>query len=629
MKKIVYSIIIAALGGLTSCLDILDTAPYNQQASQNMWTTETLADNGVLGVYYSLRGSIKSDGMIGNSGANLGWWAWDVLGMTAQTRLAAQNIFLQSVTPSNARFDVTWRWGYNGVHRANDALANLPKSPIPAAKRERLIAEVKVMRAFFYMRLNELFGNNGVGVPLYTEPVDPAQCTKPQSPENEIWAQILKDLTEAIDSKALPNNEIQKEGRVSLGAAHAFRGRARLMNKDYQGAAEDFQKVGECGYKLFPNYYQLFKEANERCEEIIFSEQSIDQPAGFGNAQLQRSLAAYNAGGKNGNGWTDIRVTNNLVDLYETVNADGTVKDFNWDDYISGYNAADPLTRRVYFMRDTLVNGKGIHSSITNLVNTNASLGLPKVPAADRSKYLPEGNEARLKKVYANRDPRLKYNVICPYDTFIGKKSDLTGAATYVFRYPRLAKAHEDQATSESSVVGNGMLSTLVMDADAEYCYIFRKWVGEGINYIDRDNVPVDAPIIRYGDVLLMWAEALVELNRLPDAKDKVKQVRDRAGIATPDAKFADQNTARNYVRDERRRELMGEGVNFFDEMRWRTLEISKFGQKYGHNIFGDKTASTSNYEWIPDGRWYTWPVPKAEVELNPNLNQTPGWIYQ
>jgi len=629
MKKIVYSIIIAAICGLTSCLDVLETAPYNQQASQNMWSTEALADNGVLGVYYSLRGSIKSDGLIGNSGANLGWWAWDVFGMTAQTRLAAQNIFLQSVSPSNARFTVTWRWAYDGVHRSNDALYNLPKSPIADAKKQRLIAEVKVLRAFFYMRLNEIFGNGGLGVPLYTEPVDPSQCTKAQSPESEVWAQILQDLTEAIDSKALPDNEIRKEGRISLGAAYAFRGRARLMTKDYQGACDDFQKVGDCGYKLFPNYFQLFKEENERCEEIIFAEQSIDQPAGFGNAQLQRSLAAYNAGGKNGNGWTDIRVTNNLADLYEVINNDGTVKDFNWDDFIPGYNAASAATRRVYFMRDTLVGGVPIHSTITALVSSDANLGLPVVPAADRAKYLPEGNEARIKAVYANRDPRLKYNIICPYDTFIGKKSDLTGPATYVYRFPRLAKAHEDQATSETSVVGNGILSTLVLDADREYCYLFRKWVGEGIEYIDRDNVPVDAPIIRYGDVLLMWAEALVELNQLSTAKDKVKQVRDRAGIATPDAKFTDQNTARNYVRDERRRELMGEGVNFFDEMRWRTVKESKFDQKYGHNIFGDKTASTSNYEWITDGRWLTWPVPKYEVELNPNLQRTPGWIYQ
>lgn len=60
----------------------------------------------------------------------------------------------------------------------------------------------------------------------------------------------------------------------------------------------------------------------------------------------------------------------------------------------------------------------------------------------------------------------------------------------------------------------------------------------------------------------------------------KVKEVRDRVGIPTMASSFSDQTTARNYVRDERRREFVNEGVNFFDEMRWRTLKETKFDEK-------------------------------------------------
>ena len=52
--------------------------------------------------------------------------------------------------------------------------------------------------------------------------------------------------------------------------------------KEYDKAIADFAKVGDCGYKLFPNYRQLFKVANERCEEMILSVQYIEDPTGYG-----------------------------------------------------------------------------------------------------------------------------------------------------------------------------------------------------------------------------------------------------------------------------------------------------------------------------------------------------------
>jgi hypothetical protein len=102
--------------------------------------------------------------------------------------------------------------------------------------------------------------------------------------------------------------------------------------------------------------------------------------------------------------------------------------------------------------------------------------------------------------------------------------------------------------------------------------------------------------------------------------------VRDRAGVPTLAANFASQTAARNYVRDERRREFLNEGVNFFDEMRWRTLKEKKFGTKYAQQVWGGKSKG-NDYQWIGD-QFYTWPVPKADTELNPLLTKTPGWIY-
>ncbi len=236
-----------------------------------------------------------------------------------------------------------------------------------------------------------------------------------------------------------------------------------------------------------------------------------------------------------------------------------------------------------------------------------------------------EGNEARLIKAYESRDPRMHYNILVPYAHFIGVNSNSTAAVEYVYRWPVAGKYYGDQANAENNL-REGMLPTVSPNAQARLLYMFRKFIGEGLEYDYREANPVDEPIMRYADVLLMWAEALVEKGDLSGAMEKVKQVRDRAGIPTMASSFSDQTTARNYVRDERRRELVGEGVNFFDEMRWRTLKETKFDTEYPRMAWGGQTGGTT-YQWIGD-QWYTWPVPKQEIEMNANLKPTPGWVY-
>ena len=50
MKKILMILTMALAA--TSCMDILDVAPEDQIASENMWTTEELADKGMAGLYF-------------------------------------------------------------------------------------------------------------------------------------------------------------------------------------------------------------------------------------------------------------------------------------------------------------------------------------------------------------------------------------------------------------------------------------------------------------------------------------------------------------------------------------------------------------------------------------------------
>ena len=631
MKKILNLLALAAvLGTSTACTDILDTAPYDKLSSGTMWTTEESVDQGVIGVYYSLQRPFHGDKFIG-ANAMIGYYGYDALGMAGQGEYGMQNLFTKSVNPSNGFFLKTWQWMYDGVHRANAAIAGIQNAPINDAKKARLVAECKVLRAFFYDRLNILFGNGGLGVPLYTEPVNPSECNKGQSTEQEVWAQVIQDLSDAIAEPNLPDNQIQGEGRVSKGAAYALRGKAYLLTKEYDKAIADFAKVGDCGYKLFPNYRQLFKVANERCEEMILSVQYIEDPTGYGTG-IQKYCAAFTQGAKDSRGcWGDLQVTPAVVNLYEEVDGQ-TVKEFAWEDYLSDWKkvtdmeAAEGHTkyRKVFFIRDKYVNGQEIHPTVTKVIDTE----LAKLPKEVQAFYLPEGNEARLKAAYAHRDPRLAYNVVTPYANYLGVNSNSTAEEWYTFRWPVAGKYYADQASAEPNANPNlpdSYYASGFMNAQAEFKYIHRKFIGEGLEYQRREQNPVDEPIIRYADVLLMWAEALVEKGDLSGAMSKVKEVRDRVGIPTMASSFSDQTTARNYVR---RREFVNEGVNFFDEMRWRTLKETKFDEKVAQHAWGGSESTGGTvYDWIGE-QWYTWPVPKSEIELNPNLTRTPGWEY-
>jgi hypothetical protein len=629
MKKICYFILtIALLGGVAACTDVLDTAPYNNLSSGTMWTSEELVDQGVIGVYSSLQQPLQGSGIIGE-GVNMGYYGFDVLGMSGQGSYAVNNLFTNTVNPSNTRFSFTWKWCYDGVHRANDAIANIPDAPMPDAKKGRLIAECKILRAFFYSRLNELFGGNGLGVPLYTEPVSPSECNRAQSPEADVWKQVIADLTDAINEPNLPKNDIQGEGRASKGAAYALRGRTYLITKDYNSAIADFAKVGECEYSLFAptgtqeDYKQLFKLANERCEEMILSVQYIEEPAGYGS-RLQKYCAPFQAGSQDSRGcWTDLQVTPAVVDLYEVKVDATTVKSFSWPEVFTDWSSLSVDDRKVYFIRDMLYQGTAISSAISTSINTQLNT-LSSQTVKDL--YLSEGNEARIRAAYENRDPRLEYNVITPYATFKGVNSNSTAEADYISRWPAPGKYYSDQPNAENNL-RSGMTPTGTANAQAKFLYMHRKFVGEGRDYVRRQDNPVDEIIIRYADVLLMWAEALVELNRLPDAQAKVAEVRNRVGMPTPADKFADQTAARNYVRDERRREFVNEGVNFFDEMRWRTLKETKYSQNSAQLVWGARSSGGTLYEW-PGDHFYVWPVPKAEIELNTEITRTPGWTY-
>jgi hypothetical protein len=613
-KIILIVIIYAATAFFTACQkDLLDTNPYNAIGSESMWSTESLADLGVNGVYQALRNSIEFntvDWDYRHNYTGLGLYLFDADGFT-EDFWSTTSLSSGTVTTSSDFFKYYWQQNYEGIHRANDAILNLAiKAPLDSVKRGRLIAECKFLRAWFYYNLNQVFK----GVPVYLTPITIDECTRGRETETRVWETIINDLTDCINSNLPDFYPITDYGRATKAAAYALRGKVYMWMKDYVKAEGDLRKVKDLGPKLYNgDYKKLFNLVNEHDPEMIFSVQNIhkittvNKDAGIYGSLSQRLLGSRIVYPGNA-GWTYFRPSVDFVESFE--NADGST--FNWDTYLPGYSSMTPAQRMVFFLRNGLS---------TQEFNKAATAG------ADMTKYLPTGNEERLLPAYANRDPRLAATVITPYSTFVGYAAKTGIAYTYTLRWP-----------CRSITVGSDDKPPFDLRSNYPtfFYYLWRKWVydgNEGITLLlDRDNCPTDQPLIRYADVVLLLAEAINEQRFDQEAVKLVNDVRIRANVITLQTTDAGaptyvsgQDNLRERIRNERRWELACEGINLFDEIRWGTWKDKKFYPGNGvKQVWGTVTIQ---YSWRGD-YLYKWPIPQKEIEMNRNLVQNEGWVY-
>lgn len=117
-------------------------------------------------------------------------------------------------------------------------------------------------------------------------------------------------------------------------------------------------------------------------------------------------------------------------------------------------------------------------------------------------------------------------------------------------------------------------------------------------------------PVIRYADVLLMYAEGLNESNKTADAVPYVDSIRLRANL-TPLPTMT-KETLRAAILQERRVEFFGEGQRFFD--------LRRMGKA---DEFIRVKAGKANYS-EPKNLYF--PIPKKEIDLNKLLIQNPEY---
>jgi hypothetical protein len=140
-----------------------------------------------------------------------------------------------------------------------------------------------------------------------------------------------------------------------------------------------------------------------------------------------------------------------------------------------------------------------------------------------------------------------------------------------------------------------------------------RKYIQADSSLTQKADGDINYTAIRFAEVLLWEAEALAELNRVVEAQAPLERVRARAraqatdpATALPPVTVTDQQAMIEAVRHERQVELGFEMHRFFDLVRWgvATQKIPDF-QANKHEVF---------------------PLPQTELDLNPALEQNPGY---
>lgn len=124
--------------------------------------------------------------------------------------------------------------------------------------------------------------------------------------------------------------------------------------------------------------------------------------------------------------------------------------------------------------------------------------------------------------------------------------------------------------------------------------------------------------IVRLGDIILLKAEALNELDRLEEARVEINRIRDRAGLGdTPAATKEEMKTA---ILNERRLELAQEG------QRWDDLKRAGVAVETMNNLVEINLLTGMAKDYPMEDYMLLLPIPQSERDRNPNLEPNPGY---
>lgn len=567
MKLKNIGLVLGCMTVLASCHD-LDLNPLANGSTENWYQDEAEVEMAVNDLYRNVFWT--------QDGGEYTDWSDDY-----QNRGTLREF--ENATVNGQLADVTDRWNnwYKMIARANGVISKAERALANGAnptKINTLIGEAYFGRAHAYSELVFKFGD----VPMVTGDlsIDEAYATG-RTDKSQILQLVYDDFDKAI--AVLPQTVSGKQ-RATKGAAMALKARIALYMGDWQTAATAAKACIDLGqYQLHADYSDLFYQNTKESSEFIF---------------IRPRAVEY-------------------------------------DDYIR-----DAITRN-HFPRNTQ-GFMAIYPTWDLFAAYTCTDGLP----IDESPLFDSHNP------FENRDPRCSMTIV-PFGTnHLGVEYQPRPDVNYVMNYDTGKQIwNNDTRVNHENASWNGLVWRKGID---------RTWFDNGY------KIAPPMIIIRYADVLLIYAEAKIELNQIDQSVlDAMNTVRARAygvDIAATDQYPAFTNVGqaklRQQLRIERRMEFPMERLRYADLIRWKLSEKAMSRKIYGLNFqkgvqpteqqladwfwpetpdldedgIADftkmeaegKIVSLAQRRW--DNRQYLWPVPTAEVVINSNMKQNPGY---
>ncbi len=486
-----------------SCQDALQEDVISQIGNDYLNTAKGLED-GVNAAYNSLRVWYGKE-----RGHNMTEFGTDIYTNGADGSWKFMNTYTNQFDSQNGQVRELWDQLYEGINTCNAVIDRSENvTGVNEATKKLRIAEVKFIRAHHYFLMVQLFGPLDLRL---SETLVPTK-TVSRTPVPEIYAAIIKDLTEAIPDLE-PLKASTQYGRVTRPVAENLLAKVYITKGTSEAkAADDFAKaeplltkvIADYGFKLLPDFAQVHQFGNERNDEVIWAIQYTRDPLtnSTGNESHVFYLMEYDVqpgmrrDTQNGRPFKRYRMTPYAIN---TVFADRV----NDSRYKKSF-------RDVHY------------SNRPGTFNTNFDLSKPTVTFAqgDTTIYIP-GFEMSL----AERAKK-KYQVLVPsrYDERL---------------FPSLSK-HLDPGRADLTQFEGG-----------------------------RDFIAM-----RLADTYLLLAETQFRLGKITEATASINAVRRRAAFpGKADAmEITPSQMTFDFLMEERARELIGEQFRWLDLKRWGVL---------------------------------------------------------
>lgn len=334
MKRILLILISISF---TAC-EVLDLKPLDKVTDTDVWNDSALIELYVNAAYNSIYHEFSQDMICAASDE-----VYCIHNYGNQWIIQKGELTSDNVTNLSNKMNM-WGAAYLSIRSINIFFSRIEEAPVDLDLKNRMIGEMKFIRAFIYANLIWRYG----GVPIITNVFDLNQdYTIYRESYDKCVDFIVKELDDAIN--LLPEKmSTEQQGRASGDACRALKARVLLyaaselnnpehLKEKWERAKIATEELLNSGYSLCDDYQSIFLQDNN---EIIF--------ARYFTQANSTDFMLWN--GRNGsNGWTAENPTQNLVNSYEMKN--GELPYLNEElplqiNPLSGYDEANPYVNR-------------------------------------------------------------------------------------------------------------------------------------------------------------------------------------------------------------------------------------------------------------------------------------------